>query len=230
MTNKLYTAVGLFKQRKGAEGMTYPYVELDNREYVLDMQEMILWTVLNWRILSADEIKVQYEKKLAELGFAYHKPLETCQYHLVQRGLIAEGCGETAADALYDLLSGLSVVPISENFFMRLFSFIKLTVFKGIPYSTTKRILFRDKRSEGEEKVMLIANQATFSTAEIIKCVELDKTHFKNDEDILDTLYHDDFTTSENIVYAVKSSPVCRPVLSDVANLYLRQQIIFGRA
>ena len=79
-----------------------------------------------------------------------------------------------------------------------------------------KRILFRDKRSDGEKKVMRIAHQATFSTAEIIKCVEADKTHFANDEEILDTIYHDEHTTSENIAYSVKSSPACRPVLNDV--------------
>ena len=77
---------------------------------------------------------------------------------------------------------------------------------------------------------MKIANQATFSTAEIIKCVEENKTHFANDEEILDTIYCDEHTTSDNIAYNVKSSPACSAVLRDVANLYLRQQIIFGGA
>lgn len=226
---KLYTAVGIMKQKKGAKGMSYPYVELGKQEIVLDMQEMVLWSVLNWRILSGDEVKSLYEKKVNELGQAYHRTLEACQYHLMQRGLIAEGSGETAADALYDLLSNLYVVPISENIFIRLFSFVRLT-FKGIPFSATKRILFRDKRSKGEKNVMKLANQATFSTAELIKCVEQNKTSFGSDEDILDTLYADEHTTIDNIAYAAKSSPVCRSVLTDVANLYLRQQIVFGGA
>ena len=224
---KFYTAVGIMKQRKGEKGMTYPYVEIGKNEYNLDMQEMVLWSVLNWRILSEEEIKKLYEKKVNELGLGYHKTMEACQYYLMQRGLIAEGVGEIPADALYDLLSNLYVVPVSENIFLRLFSFVKLTL-KGMPFKVTKRILFRDKRSDGEKKVMRIAHQATFSTAEIIKCVEADKTQFANDEEILDTIYHDEHITSENIAYSVKSSPVCRPVLKDVANLYLRQQIIFG--
>lgn len=206
---------------------TYPYVEIGKNEYHLDMQEMVLWSVLNWRILSADEIKKLYEKKLNDLSLGYHKTMEACQYHLMQRGLIAEGVSEIPADALYDLLSKLYVVPVSENIFLRLFSFVRLTL-KGMPLKVTKRILFRDKRSDGEKKVMRIAHQATFSTAEIIKCIEADKTHFANDEEILDTTYHDEHLTSENIVYSVKISPACRLVLTDVANLYLRQQIIFG--
>ncbi len=229
MTNKLYTAVGVFKQKKGEKGMSYPYVELGGREYILDMQEMLLWTTLNFRILAEDEIKSLYEKRLAELRLTYHKSLEACQYYLIQRGLIAEGQGETGADALYDLLSGLYVVPISENIFMRMISFFKLTFIKGVPYSSTRKLLVGDKRTKSEKKLMKVANQAIFSTAELIKCVEKNKTEFSSDEDILDALYEDDDTTSENIAYAVKFSPVCRPVLTDVANLYLRQQIIFGR-
>lgn len=42
------------------------------------------------------------------------------------------------------------------------------------------------------------------------------------------TIYHDEHLTSDNIAYSAKTSPACRPVLKDVANLYLRQQIIFG--
>ena len=225
---KLYTAVGILKQRRGKKGMRYPYVELGNQEFVLDTQEMVIWSLLNWRILSESEIKDFYQKKIKELGVDYHKTVEACQYHLMQRGLIAEGAGETEADALYDLFSNLYIVPISENIFIRMFSFVKLTV-QGIPLSATKRILFRDKRNQGEALVMSLANQAIFSTAELIKCVEQNKTSFKCDEDILEALYNDEYTTSENIAYSAKSSPVCRDVLTNVANLYLRQQVVLGR-
>ena len=227
MTKKLYTAVGIFKQRRGENGVTYPYVEIGKNEFNLNMQEMVLWSLLYWRINPEKEIKSLYENKINELDLKSEKTMEACFYQLMQRGLIAVGAGETESDALYDLLSNLYVVPVSENIFLRLFSFVRLTL-KGIPFKTTKRILLRDKRSKGEKKVMRIANQATFSTAEIIKCVEENKTHFANDEEILDTIYQDEDITSENIAYSVKSSPACHPVLIDVANLYLRQQIVFG--
>ena len=225
---KLYTAVGILKQRKGKKGLSYPYVEIGKREFVLDTQEMLLWSVLNWRILSEPETEALYQRKIKELGLEYHKSFDACQYHLMQRGLIAEGVGESGADALYDLFSNLYIVPISENIFIRTYSFVKLTL-QGIPFSATKRILFRDKRNEGEDLVMSLANQAIFSTAELIKCVEQKKTNFKCDEDILDALYSDEDTTSENIAYSAKSSPVCREVLTNIANLYLRQQVVLGR-
>ena len=69
-------------------------------------------------------------------------------------GLIAKGIGNTGADALYDLLSELYVIPISENLFLRVLSFIRLTFFSRIPYSVTKRIFSKDKRSDSEKKVI----------------------------------------------------------------------------
>lgn len=228
MTNtKLYTAVGKFKMKGNKNGMRCPLVTIGGSEYILDMQEMILWTILNWRILTEAEIVILYEKKSQETGFLSHRSAEECIHRLIQRGLITEGIGDTGEDALYDLLSGLYVIPISENIFLRVISFIRLTVLAGVPYSVTKKIFRRDRRSDEEKKIMCLANQAVLSTAEIIKCIDQDALHFATDEELLDILYHDEYTTSENIAYAVRFLPQCRPVITSVANLYLRKQIIF---
>lgn len=230
MTNKnLYTAVGNLKMKGNISGMRCPLVTIGGREYILDMQEMILWTVLNWRILSMEETVALYEKKARETGFSSHRETEECMRRLIQRGLIAEGTGDTGTEALYDLISGLYVVPISENLFLRVLSFIRLTFFARIPFSATKKLFRQDKRNDSEKKVMQLANQAILSTAEIIKCIDQNALRFATEEDLLDILYHDEYTTSENIAYAVRSLPQCRPVMTSVANLYLRKQIIFER-
>lgn len=226
MNNNLYTAVGKFHIKGSVGGMRCPLVTLGGREFILDMQEMTLWTILNWRILTEEEIYLLYEKKVQETGFLSSRSAEECVRRLVQRGLIAKGIGNTGADALYDLLSELYVIPISENLFLRVLSFIRLTFFSRIPYSVTKRIFSKDKRSDSEKKVMRLANQAVLSTAEIIKCIDQNVLTFATDEDLLDVLYHDDYTTSDNIAYSVRFLPQCRPVITSVANLYLRKQII----
>lgn len=230
MNNNLYTAVGKFHIKGSVGGMRCPLVTLGGREFILDMQEMTLWTILNWRILTEEEIYLLYEKKVQETGFLSSRSAEECVRRLVQRGLIAKGIGDTGADALYDLLSELYVIPISENLFLRVLSFIRLTFFSRIPYSVTKRIFSKDKRSDSEKKVMRLANQAVLSTAEIIKCINQNVLTFATDEDLLDVLYHDDYTTSDNIAYSVRFLPQCRPVITSVANLYLRKQIIFERS
>lgn len=96
MNNKLYTAVGRTQISKSANGQHYPMVILNGKENILDLQEMILWTVLNWRILTEEEAKAFYSAKENETGFRSRKSFEDCLHRMVQRGLIAEGFGETA--------------------------------------------------------------------------------------------------------------------------------------
>lgn len=230
MNTNLYTAVGKFHVKGSIGSMRCPLVTIGGREFILDMQEMMLWTVLNWRILTEDEIYLLYEKKVQETGFMSARSAEECVRRLVQRGLIAKGSGDTGADALYDLLSELYVIPISENLFLRMISFIRLTLFSRLPYSVTKKIFSKDKRNDNEKKVMRLANRAILSTAEIIKCIDQNVLSFTTDEDLLNVLYHDEYTTSDNIAYAVRSLPQCRPVITSIANLYLRKQIIFERS
>lgn len=230
MNTNLYTAVGKFHVKGSVGSMRCPLVTIGGREFILDMQEMMLWTVLNWRILTEDEIYLLYEKKIQETGFMSAQSAEECVRRLVQRGLIARGSGDTGEDALYDLLSELYVIPISENLFLRMISFIRLTLFSRLPYSVTKKIFSKDKRNDNEKKVMRLANRAILSTAEIIKCIDQNVLSFTTDEDLLNVLYHDEYTTSDNIAYAVRSLPQCRPVITSIANLYLRKQIIFERS
>ena len=55
---KYYTAVGRF-ERKGRMGdMTCPMVIINNREYALDIQEMILWAALNWQSWTPDPLRM----------------------------------------------------------------------------------------------------------------------------------------------------------------------------
>ena len=230
MNTNLYTAVGKFHVRGSVGNMRCPLVTIGGREFILDMQEMMLWTVLNWRILTEDEIYLLYEKKIQETGFMSAQSAEECVRRLVQRGLIARGSGDTGEDALYDLLSELYVIPISENLFLRMISFIRLTLFSRLPYSVTKKIFSKDKRNDSEKKVMRLANRAILSTAEIIKCIDQNMLSFATDEDLLDVLYHDEYTTSDNIAYAVRSLPQCRSVITSIANLCLPKHIIFERS
>ena len=227
--NKLYTAVGRLQTGGSIGGKKCPMVVVNHREYILDIQEMMLWTILNWRILDEEEALALYEAKEREVGYQSHRDYYDCLHRLVQRGLVADGYGETAAEALYDLLSGLYIIPISENIFLRLFSFFKLTLFNGVPLAVTRKVLGGDKRSEGEKKVIHLARQALLSTAEIIKCVEQNRLHFQSEEDLLVMLYHDDVTTSDNLAQATRGMSMCRPVLVSIANLYLRKQIVFER-
>jgi len=87
----------------------------------------------------------------------------------------------------------------------------------------------KDRRSTNERRVYHLSQQALLSTAELIKCVEYDIHTIHSDSQLMEALYADDTTTSDNIADMVRPFGCCRPVLQAVANLYLRRQIIFER-
>ena len=226
---KYYTAIGRFERSGEVNGLSCPIVIINQREYAMDIQEMLLWTLINWRIVDVETLTLLYETRSLETGFITHNSMDNCLRRLLQRGLVAEGSGDTDEQALYDLLSNLYIVPISESLMLKVISFIKLTVFHGISPRHTKKIFAAEKRSEDEKKVMYLSRQALMSTAEIIKCMEQNVLELPHEQTLMDAIYCDEHTTSDNISDMVRLSPYLRPVLLSVSNLYLRKQIIFER-
>lgn len=55
MKRTLYTAVGHFRCKTDKNGNSYPVVFAARQEYLLDPQEMAVWTALNWRLLDAGQ-------------------------------------------------------------------------------------------------------------------------------------------------------------------------------
>lgn len=224
-----YTAAGRFERRTNADGRSYPIIILGGKEYMVDLQEMVIWTCLNWRIVKRDEIAIHYEKACQGNVFVSERPLDACIDRLLVRGLLVSGIGETDYDALYDLLSTLYIIPTSGDMTLRLLTFCKLILFNHTPVAAAKKLLIKDRRTPREEQIMQLAKQALLSSAEMIKCLEKDIKCLPNEESILEHLYDDQDTTSENIGCMVKTAPSSKAVTIAIANLYLRQQIIFER-
>jgi len=225
----LYTAVGRFEQRSDEYGRRYPVIIVNRQEYLVDIHEMIIWTCLNWRILEPSQVETMHNDRYESMTVPMSMDFDAYIRRLIQRGLIVSGVGDTASEALYDLLSNLYIVPLTSNFFIKAITFIKLTVLKGIPLSATKKIFRREKLIGYEKEVILLTRQAQLSTAELIRCIELGASDLASDEKVLEVLYSDDETTCDNIGSYVKFSREQQPVLTAVANLYLRQHIIFER-
>ena len=227
MRKRLYTAVGHFRRKRSADGQSYPVILVNRQEYPVDMQEMTVWTALSWRFLDLDQLEREYDTLAWECGVQPRRTLEDCLYRLVARGLVASGAGDTDFDALYDLLGGLYVTPLSENPLLRLAVILKLTVFRGVPFSRVRELLRRDRPSEAEKRVMALARQELLSTAELIKCVEMGVDDISTTQKLMDALYDDEETTSFNMPIKMQSAESRKTVTMAVANLYLHKQIIF---
>jgi len=225
----LYTAIGRLDRETNGCSRSCPVIRLGGQTYMVDMQEMVVWTALNWRISKREDIPLQCDKLVSSLGNCISHSWDACVNRLLTRGLLVSGCGETEYDALYDLLSSLGIIPASGSMLMRGISFVKLVAGRRVPIQQALKLFQKDRRTDYETRVMRLAQQALLSTAEIIKCVEQDVSYLPNEQFLMEAVYGDDETTCYNIASIMKNSRSSQAVTLAVANLYLRQQIIFER-
>lgn len=147
----LYTANGRYIRCCTEEG-TRPVIIVCEKEYEVDVQEFMLWSILNWRILREEEISSFYEKMASSSNVTIHRSWQDCVQRLLVRGLIVVGTGDTEYDALYDLLSCRFIIPIGAAWPLRVLSFLKLTFLEGISWKITRRLFHVDARSACEKK------------------------------------------------------------------------------
>lgn len=226
---KLYTAVGQLHFKGMAMGNRCPILVVNGTETTPNMSEMILWSTLYWQILTEDELEAQFEAKKKEVNYTDSMSASAVMYWMMRRGLIEEGVGDTYEDALYDLLSGLYITPIEVNPLLDVISFLRMTFRDKLSVQTAKQVFHRDRKSDAEKKIMRLLHKVKLTTAETVRCFERNVFDIQNEDEVVEKLYRDDYITSENIADEMRYSSVCRTVLTDISNLYLRKQIVFDK-
>lgn len=225
----LYTAVGIFKLKNQGKNNVYPTVILSGNECRLDVQEMMIWSALNWRITDDKQLHTYYSEQKKKSGVVFSRSYTDTLNRLIVRGLVASGRGENGEEALYDLISGLYIIPLYQSPLIRIISFLRMVFIFKLPYEKAKVLFERDKKNKNERRIMKLAFSAPMSTAEIVKCIDKNIDFILNEDDVMEFLYDDKFTTSENIAESVRGLSSVRTVLTAVSNLYLRRQILFER-
>ena len=87
---KLYTAVGRLERESNGCGHSCPVIVLGGERYMVDMQEMVVWTALNWRISKWDDISCQCDRLASSLGGCVARPWDACVNRLLIRGLLVD--------------------------------------------------------------------------------------------------------------------------------------------
>lgn len=87
-TKTLYTAIGRFERRHNGCGRSCPVIVLGGKEYMADLQEMAVWTILNWRIVRKEEIGALYEEMTGKAGVPTDRSWDACVERLLVRGLL----------------------------------------------------------------------------------------------------------------------------------------------
>ena len=226
---KFYAAIGIFKLQSQDGKKTYPSVILSGEECKLDVQEMMIWASINWRILTLEQLKTYYDELKVRHNLICSRSFEDTLNRLMVRGLIAEGIGETDEDALYNLISKLYIIPLYDSTSIRMISFLKLIFIHKVPFEKAKIIFKRDKKTKKEKQIMSLAFSAPMITAEIIKCVDKNINCILCEDDIVEFLYDEHNITNDNIADYTRNLPSTRSVITAIINLYMRQQILFER-
>lgn len=224
----LYTSIGRLEHRKDADG-SCPVIHLGGKEYMMDIQEMAVWTSIAWRIVRREEIGKRYGEMCQGINLRTNRTWSECVDRLLTRGLLVAGTGETEYDALYDMLSALYIIPATGTPWLKVITLLKLTLLGRVSFTAASKLFRHDHRTAGEAHVMQLAGQALLSTAEIIKCVEKGISDLPDNESIMNAVYDDRSTTCDNLPFTAKIFPRAQDITLDVANLYLRKQIVFER-
>lgn len=226
---KYYTAVGKFMHPSDGHGNMNPAVVVSGKECLLDPQELIIWASLNWRFLKLEEIGKYYDKETTEYGYVNDRSWQNCLDRLMIRGLVVSGSGETDYDALYDLLNPLYIIPLTGNVTARILTYIKMTMIHHTPKAEAKALLRKDKKTKKEKLLMNLVRQALLTVGELVRCVDKGIRNLDGNDSVMDAIYDNSELTSDNIGATVKYALCCQDVTITVANLYLRQQLIFDR-
>lgn len=223
---QFYTAIGRYALRE-ADGKKIPVVVLrEGREYALDDQEQIVWFSLLWQIHTLDELRTVYRKWMQQTHTCGESLLDDCLDRMEAKGLITHGRDYVGIDAVYQLLSPLLIIPAPESLYGQWNAFRHLRS-KGVPLSDAKQVFQRVTKAE--KRVLHLVQNQVLSTSEVIQCVEKGIHTVKTEEDILNALYSDEITTSDNIGIVSRFSTEQLPVLQAVVNLYLKKQILFEK-
>lgn len=225
---KLYTSLGRYILRQ-EDSVKYPVVIVAEKEHLVSPQEMVLWSCSLWQIYTYEELHRSYCRQLELAGLCPEMPFEDCLQRLLTRGLLAEGCEHLKADALYGLLSNLFIVPLRESLFARCVAFVKL-LWDGIPAERARQAFVRPCYNAREKETMRMALNQPLTTAELIRCEDLHVPAPCTEEEVIDALYADGYTTSANIASLSRHSPAQPEILNVVANLYLKKAVVLDRA
>jgi len=219
----LYTAIGNYKLN--THGL--PTVVAGEREYGMTTHELILWSSLAFRILTYQELKAEFYRKEKDLRILGELEFDHYLNRLKMRGLIVSGQDDTGADALYDLMGHLHVQAVPSGILVKTLTFLKLWFYRKLPLKKAIFTFYSEQLEPMEKRVIALIKHQTLSTAELILCLENGKKHLKNSAELMECLYSDEDTDCDSIVTNGRISESRYPVLTAVANLYLKQRITF---
>lgn len=220
-----YTALGRM-MTKVYNGAKIPVIIVDDTEYHMSIDELIIWGALQWSFLDKEALEKEYGRRKAKNRIFNDVSFEQTLNRLEVRGLVVCGTDYLAADALYRLIGTLKIRPIRIDTMDRLKSMLYLYFIKGVPIKKCYGTYFGTKITHNERNVLKLSRRVGITASEIIRCAENNVRKISSEDDIMDKLYNNG-ETYETMAIQSRFSELKSDVVRAVANLYLKKRIIF---
>ena len=203
-----------------------PLIVVEGEERALSKEEFILWTSLHWNILNKESLNAEFGRRMKKYGLYGDVSFEQTLSRLKTRGLVASKSDYLAADALYNLVKDLYVVPLGTvNAFKRAMMF-GIMLIKGVPFNKCREAMENFNLNCLEKQIVSFSKRLKVSVAELIRINDTDLWDIKSEDDIVPLAY-DENEDMYSIGNFTRFSKDKTKVLEAIVNLYLKKQIVF---
>ncbi len=221
-----YTAIGRMVTKE-VNGNKVPVIMVEDSDYMVSVDELIIWSSLHWNFLVKDALEKEYSRRKVRNRVFNDTSFDQTLNRLETRGLIASGTDYIAADALYNLISTLKIRPARTAIFDRLKSICYFYFVKGVPFSECYKSYFGINITPDEESILRLSKKIGITTSEIIQCAEKKIKRIHNEEDIIGKVYSRKSVDFQTVAAESKFSELKADIIKAVANLYMKKRIIF---
>lgn len=221
-----YTALGRMIT-KNENGAKVPIIIIEDTEYSLGVDELIIWGVLHWSFMDKDALEREYSRRKTKNRIFNDVSFEQTLNRLEVRGLVISATDYLAVDALYGLIGTLKIKPVRISVTDRIKSMLYMYFVKGLTLKESYFAYFGTKITANEKNVLKLSQRVGITASEIIKCAEKDIKSIKDEDDIMDKLYDEEDETYETLANRSRFSTLKTDVVRAVVNLYLKRKIIF---
>ena len=203
-----------------------PLVVADGETKALSQAEFILWTSLHWNILNKASLEKEFNRRMEKYGFYGDVSFEQTLARLKTRGLVASKSDYLAADALYNLVKELYVVPLGTvNVFKKVMMFGVMLI-NGVPFDKCRETMDGFNLNCLEKQIVVFSKRLKVSGAELIRISDKDLWNIKSEDDIVPLAYEEN-EDLDSIGNYTRFSKEKNKVLEAIVNLYLKKQIVF---
>jgi len=223
-----YTAVGSCELKR-ENGRLMPYILRMGCREPVSIPEFLIWSRLLWEVETYRAVRESYTRQAEQAGVRlpdFDRGLDM----LVKRRLVAAGTGYTGEDALYDLLSGMFVLPVRDLRGKRLRSAVRLLARGTVGLREAVRCLKPVKMEDDERRVMALVRKTPLSVSELIRGFDNGVRKAGTAEQVIEAIYTDFGDTREQIRIQSGLSSNRTAVLQAVADLYLRPRVVLDMA